>query len=306
MTQGHRVPRSPGALVVLLGCVLTAACTRGTDHERMGDRRYAEHAWVDALAEYRLASRQHRPSVELRAKLATAALRAAALTEAATAWRDLGAADPASRGEASEGLVRTARAAIAARDVSGLRAAIAALHELAPERLPELGGSLALALGDRRVTDPEIALVAAALAGGATSDSLVALWAEVNARAGRCAEASDAFGAVMRRAATPALARSARSQLAACEVEVGRAALAGGLLEQAEAAFRSAVALGMPDSTVRLAWVLIGDTRWAGGDTVIAIEAYRKALAGAEDDNPIAQRAREQLERLTGGNTTTP
>src|SRR5262249_23472224 len=100
--------------------------------------------------------------------------------------------------------------------------------------------------------------------------------------------------------------RAAKAGLSGCQVDAGRAALASGDLEGAEAAFRAAIAIGVPDSTVRLAWVLTGDARWAGGDTAQAIEAYGKAIANAADENPIAQRARDQLAKLQGGTPPTP
>jgi tetratricopeptide (TPR) repeat protein len=296
-----------GASVPLcLGASLVSSCSRGRDHERLGDQRYAEQSWVDALAEYRLAARQKHPSVELRVKLGSAAIRAGAFTEAATAWRDLAAADQSAHDEAAEGLVRTARAAIEARDVAGLRAAVFALQQLAPGRLAELGPSLVLALEERQPADSAIILVAAAMAYGTTSDSLVAVWADAAARAGQCAQAVRAFESVLRRAPSPALTRVSKAGLSGCQVDAGRAALAAGDLEAAEASFRAAIAVGMPDSTVRLAWVLIGDARWAGGDTTQAIEAYTKAIANADDENPIAQRAREQLAKLQGGTPSTP
>lgn len=284
--------------------VAGAACSRGTDHERMGDRRYAEHAWVDALAEYRLAARQHAPSVELRAKLAAAALHAGALTDAAAAWRELGTSDPSARTEAADGLMRTARAAIAARDVVALRAAVLGLRELAPVRMPELGNALTLALEERPVTDPDVVLAAAATAQGSVADSLVVVWAEATARAGRCDVAGRAFGALILRSKTGGLVRAAKGGLAGCRVDAGRDALSAGNLEDAEAQLRAAVALGTPDSTVRLAWVLIGDVKWAGGDTTVALESYRKAIAGAEEDNPMAVRAREQMQKLQGNSPT--
>jgi len=57
---------------------------------------------------------------------------------------------------------------------------------------------------------------------------------------------------------------------------------------------------GVPDSLSRLAWVLIGDARWAAGDSVLAVEAYRKAAERGDENNPTVQRALEQLRRLTG------
>ena len=114
-----------------------------------------------------------------------------------------------------------------------------------------------------------------------------------------------AFHALILRSATSGLVRSAKGGLAGCRVDAGREALSAGNLEEAEAQLRAAVALGVPDSTVRLAWVLIGDVKWAGGDTAVALESYRKATVGAEEDNPMAVRAREQIQKLLG-NTPTP
>jgi tetratricopeptide (TPR) repeat protein len=285
----------------VVACLALAGCSRGTDHERLGDRRYAEQAWVDAVAEYRLAARQHRPSLELRAKLGAAALHAGALSDAATAFAELGAADHTAVQDAAEGLLRTARAAIVARDVGAFQLAVGALQRFAPLRVPELGSGLAFGLEDRRGLDrPDLVLAAAAGASGPAADSLMAIWADATARSGRCDVAARAFDALARRAATTTIARAARGGLAGCRVDAGRVALAAGQLDVAEEQFRAAVAIGVPDSTVRLAWVLIGDTRWAGGDTVVAIESYRKAMVGADEDNPVAQRARDQLRRLTG------
>ena len=102
----------------------------------------------------------------------------------------------------------------------------------------------------------------------------------------------------------PRFLSAARGGLAGCRVDAGRTALSAGNLDEAESQFRAAVALGVPDSTVRLAWVLIGDVKWAGGDTTVALESYRKAIAGAEDDNPMAVRAREQMQKLLGNSST--
>lgn len=285
--------------------MLLVGCSSRADHERLGDRRYAEHAWIDAVAEYRLAARQHQPSLELRAKLGAAALHAGVLADAAAAYAELGHADPTASAAAAEGLLRTARAAIGARDIATLRVALAELLKLAPGRLPELGGEIAIGLEERHGKDaPELILAAAAGSAGALADSLMAIWADAVARAGHCDVAARAFDALVQRESTTGVARAARGGLAGCRVDAGRAALAAGQLDVAEEQFRGAVALGIPDSVVRLAWVLIGDTRWANGDTVVAIESYRKATFGADDDNPIAQRAREQLRKLTGNPDT--
>jgi hypothetical protein len=184
--------------------------------------------------------------------------------------------------------------------VATLRVALDELLKLAPARLPELGGLIAQGLEEHHGNPPALILAAAAGSSGDLADSLMATWADAVARSGRCDVAARAFDALMVRQSSTGVTRAARGGLAGCRLDAGRAALAAGQLDAAEEQFRGAIALGMPDSTVRLAWVLIGDARWANGDTAVAIESYRKATAGAGDDNPIAQRALEQLRRLTG------
>lgn len=295
----RRVVRGVATLVAA-----AAACSPGTDHERLGDRRYAERAFTDALAEYRLALKQRRPSYELRAKFASAALHVGALEEAAGAYREMALAEPVSVDEAADGLVRVARVAIDTRDMAALSKTIAVLHEVAPERPV---GRLAVALGvayepsGRPADALDVLLQAAATAAhAATSDSLLVLYADLNARIGQCDPAARVYEAVLRRSRSPRATGSARRGLAGCSVERGRQALGAGFLQEAEEWFRRAVALAEPDSVVRVAWLLIGDARWANGDTAVAVEAYRKALEGAEESDAVAARANEQLRKLLG------
>jgi tetratricopeptide (TPR) repeat protein len=293
------------ALVVLLPA---AACRAGADHERMGDRRYAEGRYVDALAEYRLAMRQRGTTPERQSKLALAALHAGALEEAARTFRDLARRDAAAGPEAVEGLMRTARAALASNDVEALREALAAIREIAPARpLAGLGAAAQLvASPEAGAVSREVLLTAAAAAGNrAAADSLLLRYGAMDASAGRCDLASLTFESVLRRTPPAPLALEARAGLAGCTLDVGRRLLGVGQLEEAEAAFRQAVELGVPDSVVRMAWVLIGDTRWAAGDTTGALAAYSAAMEGGDSDDPIVRRADEQRRRLLG-NPTTP
>ena len=52
---------------------------------------------------------------------------------------------------------------------------------------------------------------------------------------------------------------------------------------------------------MRVAWLLTGDAAWAGGDTAKAAEAYRRAAAGAGENDATAARANEQLRKLLEG-----
>jgi tetratricopeptide (TPR) repeat protein len=292
-------------------CWLVASCSPIADHERLGDRRYSEHAYVDALAEYRLAMhKQQSPGYELRAKFAQAALHAGALGEAVVAYHDLAHAEPASLDEAADGLTRAARMAMGAHDMSALADALAALRDITPQRPV---GALAVALGagasnlDKHPEAMDVLLEAAAAAPSAASaDSFLVAYAVVNGRLGRCDAATGTYEAVLRRRAVPPLVRAARGGLAGCAIEDGKVSLSTGALQEAEARFRKAISIGEPDSVVRLAWLLIGDARWAGGDTSVALDAYRRAGSGAPDGDPIAARATEQINRLLGKGTGTP
>jgi hypothetical protein len=286
--------------------VLAAACVAGPDHERLGDRRYADRSFTDALAEYRLALRQHAPSPELRAKFAAAALHVGALQEAVGAYRALAGAEPTSAEEAAEGLTRAAALAIDARDLAALAQAVTGLREVQPDRPL---GALAAALGAsfdpgaRAAEALDLLLQAAAVSRPATADSLLVLYGDLNAQLTQFDVAQRAYEGVLRRAPSPPLARAARAGLATCAVERGRDALGWGLLEDATEWFRTAIGYGEPDSIVRVAWLLTGDAQWAAGDTSDAVEAYRRAAAGGGENDATAARANEQLRKLLGGET---
>lgn len=303
----RRVPRRRLAAAVAAAVLSLAGCASHADHERAGDRRYAEHAYPDAAAEYRLAARVGRPSADLFAKLGAASLHAGDAAGAVDAYSRLAQQDPAAIEEAADGVVLAARLAIDAHDVDALRAAIAELRRLAPLRLPmALAGVAAagatLAPDARTPEGADILLASVAGARNRTmQDSLLVAWADLLAGTERCPEAAQAYAAVLRRApATSAMARSAKGGLATCAVEAGRAALSVGALDSAVAAFEQAIAIGTPDSMVRMAWLLTGDARWAASDSSLAAEAYRKAISGGDDSSATVIRARAQLAKLLG------
>ena len=186
--------------------------------------------------------------------------------------------------------------------------AMVALHDIAPQRPV---GALAVALGAsstalaKRPEAMNILLEAAAASPTpAAADSFLLAYGDVNARLGRCDLAARVYAGVLRRNTLPALARAAQGGIAWCVVADGRLSLSAGALQDAEGQFRRAIAIGQPDSTVRLAWLLMGDARWADGDTAQAVDAYRHAVAGGADQDPTVLRATAQLDRLLKGKAT--
>ncbi len=285
---------------------LAWGCAPSPDHERLGDRRYAERSFTDALAEYRLAMRRRSPSAELRSKFGAAALHVGDLQEAVGVYRDLARKEPASALEAVEGLMHAAKLAIDGRDLAALGQAVAGVREIQPDRPL---GALAAALGasyepgGRPGDALDLLLQAAAVSDRAEADSLLVLYGDVNVQLLQFDAGQRAYESVLRRSPSPALARAARSGLATCAVQRGRDALGAGLLDDATGWFRTAIAIGEPDSIVRIAWLLSGDAAWAAGDTARAVDAYRHAATGGGDNDATAARANEQLQKLLGGGT---
>lgn len=311
MHTPHPTPHTLSVALAGAALISLAACAPpGPDHERLGDRRYAEHAYVDALAEYRLAMRQHRPGPALLAKLGEAALRSGSLSEAVSAYAGLAQADPAQVELAADGLTRAAQLAAAARDMGALEDALVALQDVAPQRPV---GAFAVALGASSTAlakKPEamgVFLEAAADArDAATADSFLVAWADVNARLDRCDHAASAYQSVLRRDPPPGLVRQAEGGLAGCAIAQGQLSLSVGALTDAAVSFQRAITIGEPDSIVRLAWLLLGDTRWTGGDTATALDAYRHAIAGSGEGDPVAARATAQMNRLLGSTPAAP
>jgi hypothetical protein len=284
--------------------MVVAACAPGPDHERLGDRRYADRSFTDALAEYRIAVRRHRGSAELWAKFAAAALHVGALQEAVGAYRTMAGEEPTYAEEAADGLMRAAAQAVEAHDLAALTQAVAGLREVQPDRpLGPLAAALGASFdpGGRPADALDLLLQAAAVSPPGAADSLLVLYGDLIVQLAQFDAAQRTYESVVRRAPPPAVARAARAGLATCAVERGRDALGAGLLEDATEWFHTAIGFGEPDSIVRVAWLLTGDAKWAAGDTTAAVDAYRRAASGGGENDPTATRANEQLHKLLGG-----
>ncbi len=224
--------------------------------------------------------------------------------EAVNAYRELAKAEPASAEEAAEGLLRAANLAIDARDLAALGQAVAGLRDAQPDRplgRPAAARGASFDPGGRPADALDLLLQAAAVSRPAAADSLLVQYGDVNLQLTQVATAQRTYESVLRRGPAPPVARAARAGLARCAVERGRDALGAGLLDDALEWFRTAIGYGEPDSLVRVAWLLTGDARWAAGDSADAVDAYRRAAAGADDGDATAARANEQLQKLLGG-----
>jgi tetratricopeptide (TPR) repeat protein len=288
------------------GCVGAAA-----DHEIIADEAYADGRFADALVEYQLAVQGNGASVRLHRKAAAAAIRAGDLIAAVHQYAE--AADDGNsdeRDEAIDGLVRVARTAVD----RGEGAAFLAALEVLRDRAPEIGwaGLAPQALetlehapdGDE---GRELVLHAAAGAGDARGqDSLMLVFGRMLHRAGRCADAAPVYESLVRRDRDPAVTEAARESLVSCTLHLGRAALDAGQPTAARTWFELAASRAGESTSGRIAYLGLGDVRFALGDALGAIEAYEQARAGLVPGDSVYQLVVERLDLIVAPLQATP
>lgn len=292
MTIGRIFPAA-----LLLGA---AACGTRMSDELLGDAATADGRWGAAVEAYAEAGREPR----IVAKRAAAALEAGRPGAAALAWVAVAGADTARRGEAAAGLARAALLAQRQGDMLSLATAVRGLQEVAPG-WPL--GRLALPLrleafpSDEDVIALVPAILAAAPARDVADDALVALAAAWRSR-DRCDRASPILVSLGQRL-DGAAATQAGASLAACQLELGLAALRDGDLETARGALSTAISRDPSGPSGRRALVALGDVHLLMGDVIAAQLAWRTAAAGAAEADSITALA---LDRLSAATTTDP
>ncbi len=297
------------ALGVALACVAGACVGAAAEHEKLGDRAYVDGRFADALVEYRLALVQAAPSPMLRSKAAAAALEAEELTAAAEEYVALAEEGGGEREtEAADGLVRVVREAIAAGDREALGAAVEGLQTIAPTRaLGTFADELVRTLGTMpRSTDAMTALTYAAAGApdARLQDSLMFAYGRTLRRVGRCREALPVLESLVRREREPAVVDAARRYVAQCALRLGRQALDRGQPQAAEDWFERAATGGGESDEARMAYVGLGDARFALGDFQGAQEAYLRAIGDGAVVDSIARIAADRLNDI--GRVETP
>jgi tetratricopeptide (TPR) repeat protein len=292
---------------VVIG-VLAWACARSAaDHETLGDRSYVGGDHAAALTEYRLAILQSQgPAGRLRTKAAAAALRAGDLAGAAQEYGLLARTDGQRLDEAADGLERVARAAAAAGDRPALRTAVELLRDLGTGRsLGPYASMLAVDDGGGARDLPLLPVAAANAPDGGQQDSLMFVYGQALARAGRCERAVGVFEALTRRARLPAGER-VTTGAALCALRVARTHLDAGRFDPAEQWFRRAVTLGEGASAGRAGYLGLGDVLRARGDLIGAVNAWERAIGGAAPGDSLAEGARARLNAIANAGTVRP
>ncbi len=279
--------------VALLAIALVAGCGgRGVDHERDGDRAWADDRAGDALVAWRQAPQAPR----LLAKRAEAALVTGQLVLAAQLWVELAAAAPERTGEAASGLARTASVAERQNDGLALRQAILALREIAPA-WPVGRLALGLRLDEDLAAADVAALVPVVLAtspGPNGSAALLSRLADAERLLGRCDIAVPVFELVARRS-DAAMAAETVVRLASCELALGLEAMARDDAAAAREWLERAAGRGPDSAPGRRALVALGDLDLADGDPFAAMLTWQSVVATSVAPDSITALAQARL-----------
>lgn len=294
-------PRHGRALLLLLGGALAAGCVgAAANHETVADEAYAEGRFADALVEYRLALTAQGSSADLHVKAAAAAMHVGDLQAAVEEFVGLAEHDGTSRVEqAADGLARVADAAIERKDQIALAQALEGLQAVAPGRaLGAFAPQVAASLGDL-ARSPEalsVLMYAAAAAPDARGqDSAMYAYGSLLRRLGRCREATQVLESLVRRQRDRQVTNGARAGLIACALFLGRSALDNGEPSAAEQWYELAATRGGETPEGRMAYLGLGDVRFALGDIAGAVDAYEQARAGLAPGDSVYAIVGERL-----------
>jgi tetratricopeptide (TPR) repeat protein len=290
--------RSPW-LVPLWLLLATWACRSSGDHERRGDEAYGAGRYSQALSEYRAALKGS-PDSRVWAKVGAAALHTGDLEVASDAYLRLAAEDPTRAAEAGEGLELVARAAERAGDAKRLESAVVGLGAIAPDRSI---GRYALTLIRRPGAEANdlVAVLPGAIAAAPdaeTVDSLLAVYAMALRETASCDQALPVFQAALRRSRVPTLRSRAEEGVAACSLNLGLRAEAGGRLQDATLWYAAAIRVDSSTTVGRRALVGYGDARLKLGDTIAGAMAYEAVAGDRVQSDSISQMAEDRLAGL--------
>ncbi|HEX6559489.1 MAG TPA: tetratricopeptide repeat protein [Longimicrobiales bacterium] len=287
-----------GLLLLVAGL---GACRSSEDALLRGDRYWADSNYVAALAEYRLAARQHEdPAVE--ARVAHAYALTGQLDRARRTYDELLKTESSYADQAIFDYVSLANSNLERGDRYGAaRAAEAALLLRPGLALPEM--ALTLARHYATIGDSDRALQfyhrALATADHRTRGALLYEIASINERSGHCIEALPYFRSFSEESSSQDSVTEARWRMGTCGLERGRAALAAGKPESALELLQVTLDLGAPQNLLDEAWFHRGEALTALGRLDEAQVAYERVLeltpAGRSQ---LATRASRRLDEI--------
>jgi len=289
------------AVVALAGL---AACSDADSAIARGDRFWAEGAWAEALAEYRLALRESRTETTL-SRVAHAYIENGQFERARELYDELLQASPAWTDQAVFDYVTVAMRARDRGDRYGLASAVEAARALRPG-LPLDEFAIPLARYYAAGGDPIRALDSyeRALA-SAPPDSVPTLLFEIarmHESQGNCAEAVGFFRAFRTRERRSARADEANWHIGNCSFSLARRSRQDGEWEAALRELDTVIDLGVPKNLLDEAWFDRGEVLLAMGRRDDALFAYLMVLdLNRAGTGQLVERARRRVDDLRFG-----
>jgi tetratricopeptide (TPR) repeat protein len=293
-----------GAAVVLL-----AGCADSETPMARGDRLWADSAYTEALAEYRL-SYARSGSVEALGRVAHAFAVTGQFERARESYDQLLRRAPDFTDQAVFDYLDLADRAAARSDRFGMAGAVEAALALRPGLPVEhMTTTLARYYAATGATERALEYFNRALA-EAAPDSVTGLLyevAQVQQARGNCRQAVELYSAFRERVAeTDERSQQARYAIGACSWQMARAALT---TEPERALFllETVNQLGIPANVQGEAWFERGEILLGLGRDLEALEAYTHALELARTPRgQLAERARQRIDELRFGRRPTP
>jgi len=271
-----------------------------------GDRLWADAAYTDALAEYRLAAVQGGRDESTQLRVAHAYARIDQLDRAREAYQRLLARAPEYTDQAIHDYLALARRAVARGDRYALVGAVEAALSLRPDLpIPDLAPALARYYTDTGEPARALEFYQRALA-TAPPDSVPVILHQIGlilASQGNCHAAIGYFSAVLQRVpARSERAAEARWRSGNCAFELGRQARQTGEITAALEHFEAVIEFGVPENLQDQAWFERGEILFALGRFDEALESYRRVLdLTGTRGGLLAERARRRIDQVRFG-----
>ena len=281
-----------------------AACQQAEPALARGDRFWADSNYTDALAEYRLALRQH-PDEETKARTAHAYIQTGQFELAREIYADLIQESPKWTDQAIFDYVAVANKARDRSDRYGLASAVAAAQELRAG-LPLDDFAIPLARYYSSTGDPALALDfyerALTAAPPDTVPTLLFEMAQIHEQLGNCPEAIGFFRAFRSRAPRDERIGDADWQIGDCSFTLARRAHQDGNLERAMEYVDAVLDLGVPKNLLDEAWFERGEILLEKGQREEALLAYRMVVQlNPTGTGQMVERARRRIDDLRFG-----
>jgi tetratricopeptide (TPR) repeat protein len=290
-------------------CLLLAAfvsgCGGGADALARGDALWADSAYEEALAEYKLSTDQNPDDEHALARLAHAYAVVGQLERAREAYEKLLTRAPEYTDQAVFDYLYLADRARARSDRYGMAGAVEAALALRPG-LPvsEMAAPLARYYGRAGDSDRARTYYERALA-YATPDSATTLlfdYAQLLESQNNCGEAIEMFSAFRQREPRGERADQARWQIGNCSFQLARQMRESGSPERALEFLQSTIDLGVPQNLIGQAWFERGEILLELNRRDEALQAYMHVLENARTaGNQLAERARQRIDGIRFG-----